>query len=72
MNYKEFEELLKNANINKKEFSELADLSYQTVMNWNNTNNVPKWVKSWIENYCKAKDLESIVKTVQPHIDKKS
>ncbi len=62
MNYKEFEELLKKSDINKKEFSELTELSYQTVMNWNNTDNVPKWVKSWLENYIKAKDLEKVKK----------
>ena len=55
MSYKEFEELLRKVNINKKEFSNLTELSYQTVMNWNHTDNVPKWVKSWLDNYIKAK-----------------
>ena len=70
MNYKEFEELLKKSDINKKDFSELTELSYQTVMNWNNTDNVPKWVNSWLENYIKVKDLEKIVEAVRPHLDK--
>jgi len=60
MNYKEFEEFLKKSKLNKKEFSTLTELSYQTVMNWNNTDNVPKWVKSWLENYVKIKNYEEI------------
>lgn len=68
MNYKYFEELLSKAHINKKTFSELTELSYQTVMNWNNTDSVPKWVKSWLENYIKAKDIDIIAKAVKPYI----
>lgn len=60
MNYKDFEELLKKVGINKKEFAALTELSYQTVMNWNNTDNVPKWVKSWLENYIKAKSYTDV------------
>lgn len=69
MNYKDFEELLKKVGINKKEFAALTELSYQTVMNWNNTDSVPKWVKSWLENYIKAKDMDKVVKAVQPYIE---
>ena len=58
--YKDFEELLKRIGINKKEFAELTELSYQTVMNWNNTDNVPKWVKSWIKNYIEAKSYNDV------------
>jgi DNA-binding transcriptional regulator YiaG len=60
VNYKEFEELLNRIGINKKEFAKLTELSYQTVMNWNNTDNVPKWVKSWLENYIEKKNHEKL------------
>lgn len=68
MNYKEFEDLLIEIGLNKKEFASITELSYQTVMNWNNINTVPKWVKSWIENYKKAKVSDTIIETVKPFI----
>ena len=68
MTYEEFEELLKKLNINKKEFAGLVEMSYQTIMNWNNTNNVPKWVKSWLENYIKAKMSDEVIKAVKPFV----
>ncbi len=60
MNYKEFEEILKNININKKEFSELTELPYQTVMNWSKSKKTPKWVKSWLNNYIEAKSYSDV------------
>lgn len=69
MNYKELEESLKKSKLNKKEFATLTELSYQTVMNWNNTDNVPKWVKSWLENYIKAKDIDKVAETMRPYIE---
>ena len=65
MNYKEFEELLKLNNLNKKEFAKITELSYQTVMNWNHTDNVPKWVRSWLENYRERKRFESVKRTLK-------
>lgn len=60
MIYEEFEELLKKANVNKKEFSSLVEMNYTSITNWKNTDNVPKWVKSWLENYIKSKSYENI------------
>ena len=68
MTYKEFEEKLKSINLNKKRFSQLTELSYQTVMNWNNIGKVPSWVKSWLENYIKAKDMDTIANMIKPYI----
>lgn len=68
MNKQDFEDYLKKASINKKEFAELTELPYQTIMNWNNSDNAPKWVKSWLENYIKAKDMDKVVEAVKPHI----
>lgn len=68
MTHKEFLELLKKAKLNKKEFVELTKLAYSTVVNWSGTDNVPYWVKSWLENYIKAKDIDKIAETVKPYI----
>ena len=58
---KEFDEKLKDLNIDRKTFSELTETSYNTVTNWNDENKpIPKWVKSWLENYIKAKSYDSI------------
>ncbi len=60
MNNEEFEQMLKNAELSKKELSELVELPYQTLMNWKRNNKAPSWVKSWLENYKKAKKYEKI------------
>jgi len=37
-------------------------ISYNTVNNWNDENRpVPPWVKSWLDNYVKAKDMDSLL-----------
>jgi hypothetical protein len=68
-----FKELLKNAKINKKELAELLEVDYNTVNAWGtNGRGYPYWVKSWLENYIKAKDLDNIVDTVKPYINIKA
>lgn len=62
--------MLKNANLSKKEFCVITDLKYTTVNNWGTSNiNVPKWVKSWLENYTKAQLAEQIIDSIKPYID---
>lgn len=57
----EFKQLLKEANLTKREFSELLQISYQGVNNWGtNGREYPYWVKSWLENYIKAKSYDMI------------
>lgn len=57
----EFKQLLKNAELSKKDFSELLGTSYQGVNNWGtNGREYPYWVKSWLENYIKAKTYDGI------------
>lgn len=68
MNNEDFEELLKNANLNKKEFATLVEMNYTSVTNWSGNNNVPKWVKSWLENYIKAKEMDKVVEAVRPFV----
>ena len=66
--YEHFQELLKKANLSKKEFASLVEMNYTSVTNWNSKNTPPKWVKSWLQNYIKAQDLNSVVKAVKPYI----
>jgi DNA-binding transcriptional regulator YiaG len=60
MNILEYEKLLNKANLNKRDFSEISKVPYQTLMNWNRNKQVPNWVKPFLENYIKAKSYEDI------------
>lgn len=69
MDREEFNTLLEKANLSKKDFCQIIDLNYNTVNTWGSSNiNIPKWVKSWLENYIKAKDMDNIVEAVKPYI----
>ena len=56
----QFKELLKKAGLNKKQFAELLEMQYNTVNAWGSNNSIPTWVKTWLENYIKAKSYEDI------------
>ena len=56
---KEFDILLIKADLTKKEFADMVGLKYNSVVNWN-TNKIPLWVKSWINNYIKLKNKEKV------------
>ena len=61
MEEKEFRERLKNNNLKLKDFSELIDISYQTVAKWGKYGrDVPSWVKSWLNLYERNKQLEEL------------
>lgn len=65
----EFNKLLSTANLSKKEFSNLIELSSVTVNGWGGTDKpIPTWVKSWLENYIKAKKFDLIVSNIKPYI----
>ena len=68
MNYEIFEELLKEANLTKKEFAELVDMNYTSITNWNKSEKIPFWVKSWLENYIKAKVSDKVIDAVKPFV----
>lgn len=69
MDREEFNTLLEKANLSKKDFCQIIDLNYNTVNTWGSSNiNIPKWVKSWLDNYVKAKDMDKVVEAVRPHI----
>jgi DNA-binding transcriptional regulator YiaG len=64
MELSQFKELLKRANLNKKQFAELLEMQYNTVNAWGSNNSIPTWVKSWLENYIKAKTYDDIKEKV--------
>ena len=65
MTKSEFSDKLKTINLTKKEFANLANISYNTVNNWNDEKKpVPSWVKSWLDNYIKSKSYEDIKEKV--------
>lgn len=62
--------ILDEIKISKKEFANLSNISYNTVNNWNDENRpVPPWVKSWLENYIKAKMSDEVIKAVKPFVN---
>jgi hypothetical protein len=65
MNKEKFNNLLSNANLSKKDFSEIFDLSQTTVNGWGGVDKaVPYWVESWLELYVeniKFKTLKSAI-----------
>ncbi len=70
MNYEKFEDMLKKAGLNKKEFSYMVDMSYTGVTNWKQVDTVPSWVYSWLENYIKAKAFDNFLINIEPFLNK--
>jgi len=64
----EFNNLLKQANLTKKEFAGIIDMQYSSVNNWGSSQQFPRWVKSWLENYIKAKDIDKMADAMKPYI----
>jgi len=64
MNKEEFNNLLKNAGLTKKDFSKISNVPYNTIKMWGIDREVPNWVKPFIENYIKAKRFESAKKAL--------
>jgi len=61
----EFLKLLKEVNITKKEFSEIADVPYSTISNWGVSRNgrvleIPNWVRQFLFYYDKARKLDFV------------
>ena len=68
MTKKEFVIALKKANMTKKEFAHLSGMTYTTVAQWSDNKPPPAWVESWLNNYQKAKILDSIANSIRPYI----
>jgi len=70
MEKKEFDNILKDNNLTRKDFANLSGIQYTTVGKWNDKDRkIPAWVKSWLENYIKAKDIDKVAETMRPYID---
>jgi DNA-binding transcriptional regulator YiaG len=69
MNKEEYNQTLKDIGLSKKELANILGVAEQTVNNWGSTNKVPYWIKSWLQNYIKAKDFDTIVDTVKPYFE---
>jgi len=54
MEHTEFEELLRQAKLSKKQFAELVGMHNGSISNWKKHNNIPVWVKSWLKFYIEA------------------
>ena len=65
----EFDDILNTIDKSRKDFAELTGVQYTTVTKWNDTDRpIPPWVQSWLENYIKAKDMDTMVAVVKPYI----
>lgn len=61
MEKKEFDSILKQNQLSRKDFAELSGIQYTTVGKWNDTDRtIPSWVESWLKNYIKAKSYEDV------------
>ncbi len=66
MEKEEFNNLMKEANLTKKEFADIIGITPGSLNNWGSTQNIPYWVKTWLENYIKAQDLKKISDIIKP------
>jgi len=66
MKREDFNTLLEQANLSKKEFCNIIDLNYSTVNNWGTPAiKIPKWVKSWLENYIMKQKHEQMLEIMK-------
>jgi len=58
----EFKDLLKRSGMNKKDFSEIAQISYGTVNSWGveGRAEIPEWVRPFLHNLIEVKKLQKI------------
>ncbi len=66
MTNEEFEIILKQTNLTKKEFAKLVEMSYGSVVNWGRTaQSIPNWVESWLELYIQNKKYENLKQAIK-------
>ena len=70
MNKEEFNKILKDVGLTKKNFAIKLGIKQQTVNSWGTTQQIPYWVESWLDNYGKAKLGESVIAAVAAYIEK--
>lgn len=62
MNRETFNKLLKKANLSKREFAEIIGMQYSSVNNWGSSQDFPRWVESWLQNYIKSTKFDKAKK----------
>lgn len=55
MDKQQFNDLLKQTGLSKKELAGKLGAAAQTINNWGSTQNIPYWVESWLKNYIEAR-----------------
>lgn len=64
-----FDGFLNVAGLSRQDFLNAAGIKYTTVNKWNDKDRlIPDWVESWLKNYIKAKEFDSVVEAVKPYI----
>lgn len=69
MDKKTFNAILKEVNLSQVQFAEILNIESTTINKWGVSQNIPYWVKSWLENYKKAKLGEDVIKAVSPFVN---
>ena len=70
MELSQLKEMLKKAGLNKKQFSELISIQYNTVNAWGSNNAVPVWVKSWLTLYIENKECKELKEIIRENVCK--
>ncbi len=68
MDRQQFNEILEQVELTKEEFAQKVGLKYLSVNNWGSTQNIPKWVDSWMELYVenyKCRKLREAIKQLE-------
>ena len=64
MNFDDFLEKLKEANLSKDDFMKLTGSRFGTFKGWGSTRlgrRTPEWTKSWIENFIELNRLRTAI-----------
>ena len=65
MTFDDFKNVLKSEGMTIKRFAEMCGLNPNSLSTtWKAKGEVPKWAESWLENFRKAKKLDSVKKTI--------
>ncbi|AHK74143.1 TPA_asm: XRE family transcriptional regulator [Campylobacter coli] len=60
MTKEKFNQLLKQANLNKKQLADISGIPYPTINAWGSTTSYPPYIAFLLENYIKAQKYNKI------------
>ncbi|CAH0034215.1 terminase small subunit [Campylobacter coli] len=60
MTKEKFNQLLKQANLNKKQLADISGIPYPTINAWGSTTSYPPYIAFLLENYIKAQKYDKI------------